>query len=167
MQQNSKSEIRKKLEDLEDHIHKSWLKDLDKVKEFMELDIILEELLTKDSIEEFFANIQSDVDYFIKKFSQVVISNILRQHIIYGKGGDDVAFGVLVKYLWLFNKFMHVPNYYPLWEFVKEIFDYSKSYYKGSISSSSKVNNEKKMISAEKFNVSFIKQTNVLLIIIY
>ena len=100
----------------------------------------------------FFTN-QSDFEYFIKKFSQVVINNILRQHIIFGKNGDDVAFFVLIKYLKLFNKFLHNPNYFPLWDLIKEIFDSTKSYYKGSVSSGTKNQNEKKFITAEKYNV--------------
>ena len=111
-----KTEIRKKLEELEDEIHKSWLRDLNKVKEFMEFDSILEEILKKDSLEEFFNKNTSDLEYFIKKFSFSTVSNILRQHYIYGPCGDDIAYHILVKYLKLFYKFIDNPNYSPLWE---------------------------------------------------
>ncbi len=151
----NKTELRKVLEELEDHIHMSWLKDLDKVKEFLQLETILEDILTKDSLEEFFNNNQSDFEYFINKFSHIVISNILRQPIIFGKNGDDVAFNILVKYLKIFTKYLHINKYFPLFDCIKEVFESNKSFYKGALIKREK--NEKKYISAEKFNVKYLK----------
>ena len=146
-----KTNIRKKLEELEDDIHKSWLKDLDKVKEITELTEILKQILEKDTIEGFFEN-DSDFDYFIKKFSHEVTNNILRQYNVYGSNGDDVAFEMLLSYLRIFLKFFDKPNYLPLWESVKEIFDPFKSFYK-SVQYSNRTINEKKQITADKYNV--------------
>lgn len=148
-----KTSLRKRLEELEDDIHKSWLKDLDKVKEMAELTDILKQILTKDSIESYFEN-ESDFDYFIKKFSHEVISNILRQYNVIGANGDDVAFELLLAYVNIFLKFLDKPAYSPLWDSVKEIFDPMKSFYKCLQYSSNKTTNEKKLINADKFNVS-------------
>jgi hypothetical protein len=155
-----KSELRQKLEQLEDDIHKSWLKDLDKVKELKELIEILEQILEKDSIEASFENDAETFEYFIKKFSKETISNILRQHFIYGENGDDVALEVLVLYLKIFLKFLEKPQYIPLWDSVKEIFDTNKSYYKAMMYGTARIDLErknKKQMSGEYYNVSFKK----------
>jgi len=147
-----KSQIRKTLEELEDDIHKSWLRDLDKVKEFHSLYTILEEMLSKDTLEEYFQNNASDLNYFLNKFSAETINNILRQPYVYGPSGDDVAFQVLSQYLRLFLKFLDNPNYTHLWDSIREIFDTSKSYYKGTSYTNTRVLNENKLMTAEKFN---------------
>ena len=150
--ENKKSVIRKKLEEIEDEIHRSWLKDFDKTKEIKELELILENILKLDSIEQFFENDQADFNYFIGKFSKETIENILKQHYIIGENGDDIAFGVIMNYLKLFLKFIEKPQYIPLWESIKEIFESQKSYYRGHSYGSNRVLNEKKVTSAEKFN---------------
>ena len=148
-----KTILRKRLDELEDDIHKSWLKDLDKVKEISEISDILKQILEKDSIESFFEN-ESDFDYFIKKFSHEVIHNILRQFNVIGANGDDIAFELLLNYVKIFLKFLEKPAYLPLWESVKEIFDPLKSYYRSAQYSNNRNLNEKKLINADKYNVS-------------
>ncbi len=155
--ENNKTKIRKVLETIEHEIHVSWLRDLDKTNELQELIKILEDILNCKSIEEYFENIETDFDYFIKKFSKENINNILRQHYIYGENGDEIASNILLLYLKLFLKFHHFNNYIPLWESVKEIFDSSKPYYKGmGFNMNSKIDQNKrfkKQMSAESFNV--------------
>jgi hypothetical protein len=161
--ENQKSIIRKTLEQLEDEIHKSWLKDLDKVKEFNELLYILQGILDSESIEAYFQNDQSDVDYFIKKFSKETINNILRQHFVFGENGDDVALSVLTTYLQIFLKFIDKPNYGPLWDSIKEIFDSSKSFYKAMMYGNIRIDQErrsKKQMSGEYYNVTFFTKIN-------
>ena len=147
-----KTSLRKKLEELEDDIHKSWLKDLDKVKEISEIIEILKEILNKETIESYFEN-ETDFDYFLKKFSHEVIQNILRQYNVYGTNGDDIAFELLLSFVRIFLKFFEKPAYLPLWESVKEIFDPMKSFYKSVQYSNNRNLNERKQISADKFNV--------------
>ena len=147
-----KTPLRKRLEELEDDIHKSWLKDLDKAKEISELCGILKQILEKESIESFFEN-ENDFDYFIRKFSHEVIHNISRQYNVYGAGGDDIAFDLLLTYVKIFLKFFEKPAYLPLWESVKEIFNPINSFYKSVQYSNNRNLNEKKHISADKWNV--------------
>ena len=154
MNTEEKTKLRKKLEELEDDIHKSWLKDLDKVKEISEITEILNQILNMDSIEKFFEN-DNDFDYFLKKFSHEVINNILRQYNVYGNNGDDVAFNLLLCYVKIFLKFFEKPAYLPLWESVKEIFDPMKSFYKTMQYSNNRTINDKKLITADKFNVNY------------
>jgi ubiquitin carboxyl-terminal hydrolase 34 len=155
--ENEKTLIRKTLEQLEDDIHKSWLKDLDKVKEFKTLTNILEEILNSNSIEEYFKNEQTDIDYFIKKFSKETINNILRQHFVYGENGDDVALNVLLIYLKIFLKFLDKAQYIPLWESIKEIFDPSKAFYKATMYGNMRIDPDirnKKQMSNDAWNES-------------
>ena len=144
----SKTNKRKILEQLEDDIHKSWLKDMDRVDEMNELINILNEILNLDNIEAYFQN-DSDFDYFIKKFSKEVINNILRQHFVYGKNGDDVALQLLTVYLKIFIKFIDKSQYLPLWDSVKDIFDSSKAFYKammyGNMRIDPEIRNKKQM----------------------
>lgn len=151
---NEKTQKRKRLEELEDDIHKSWLHDLDKVREIVEIKEILDQILISDSIESYFNNIQSDIDYFLKKFSNEIISNILRQHYIYGEKGDDLALEVLKNYLRLYIKYVDKPQYLALFENLKEIFDPSKSYYRGMSYGNVRVQNDTKLMSNERFNVN-------------
>ncbi len=151
-----KSKIRKTLEEIEDDIQKSWLKDLDKVKELHSLFTILDDILKQDQIENYFENNASDFNYFINKFSIETVNNILRQHYIYGQNGDDIAFQVICQYLRIFLKFIENPNYTPLLEAIKDVFDSSKNYYKGSAHSNARFMNEKKMMSADNYNEMFL-----------
>ncbi len=151
-----KIKIRKVLEDLESDIHISWLRDQDKVKEFNSLYVILDDILSKDSIETYFENNASDVNYFLNKFSNEIILNILRQPYVYGVNGDDVALNILCQYLRIFLKFMNNPNYSPLWNSIMEMFDYSKTFFKGLSYGSIRILNEKKLMTAEKFNETIL-----------
>lgn len=159
--ENNKTKIRKTLETIEHEIHLGWLRDLDKTTELIELNKILEEILTLNSIEDFFEKNESDFDYFIKKFSKECINNILRQHYIYGENGDEIASNTLLLYIKLFMKFINFNNYMPLWESVKEIFDSSKPYYKGmgynTVSRIDQNKRFKKQMTAEYYNVIKIK----------
>ena len=154
---NQKTILRKRLEGIESEIYISWLRDQDKVKELIELCGILEQIYNKSSIEEFFDN-PSDFDYFCKKFSAQTIQNILKQHYVYGTNGDEIAMNVLFAYLRIFYKFMEKPQYQILWESVKEIFDYNSHYYKGIPVGANKVYNEKKLMSAEKYNDNLLSK---------
>lgn len=146
----NKTPIRLKLESLEDDIHKSYLRDMNKLEEMQQITKILDEIGSKESIESYFEN-ESDTEYFLKKFTPETIKNILRQNVVVGNDGEEIALELLLAYLRLFTKFFDKP-YFSLFESVKEIFDYSKNFYKSSYYAT-KSNNEKKHMSADKFNV--------------
>lgn len=155
---NNKSKIRLLLETLESEIHISWLRDLEKINELLELNKILTEILNSKSIEDYFQYVDSDFDYFIRKFSKEAINNILRQHFIIGENGDEIGLEILGNYLKIFIKFMENQQYLPLWESVKDIIDYNKPFYKGTGYKAvlSKIENYRKLrkeIKADKYNV--------------
>jgi len=157
--ENKKSKIRMLLESLESEIHISWLRDEERINELLELNKILTGILNCESIEDYFQNNDSDFDYFMKKFSKETINNIVRQHFIIGENGDEIGLNVLGNYLKIFIKFMNKANYFPLWESIKDIFDYNKPFYKGSGYSAvlSKIDNNRKIskiMSADNYNVS-------------
>ena len=155
--ENNKTKIRKSLESIEHEVHLSWLRDLDKTSDLLELKNILTGILESNSIEEYFEKNESDFDYFIKKFSKETINNILRQHYVNGENGDEIASIILLLYLKIFLKFLHNNNYMILWDSVKEIFDSTKPYYKGmGFNTMSKIEANKrfkKQMPAEYFNV--------------
>ena len=152
IQENQKTEIRYKLEMLEEAIKNSWLRDLDKTKEMNELIHIQELMLTSPSIASFFENNQSDFEYFSTKFSHEVINNIKLQPAVYGENGDDIALNILNNYLLLWLKFHKDSTCIPLWDEVREIFSPDASYFKASLNSHSSYINPKKMFSADRFN---------------
>ena len=157
--QNNKTNLRIKLEHLENQIHISWIRDLDKTKELKEINLILESLYKTNNFEEFFNNVTPDIVYFFQKFSKEVVNNILRQPIIYGEKGDDIAIQVLTSFMKLFSSLVN-KSYCAasIYETMKDILDHNKSFYKGTISTSQKSSNEKKQLSFEKFNEMFLKK---------
>jgi len=150
----TKTMIRKKLEYIENEIHLSWLRDMDKTRDMQELIEILDIILRADSLEEFFRNNASDVEYFTKKFIKEVSFNILRQNFVFGQNGDDIALEVLTYFLKLFLKYMDKQQYVAMLEYIREIFDSSKSYYKVSFFGNVRILNQKKIQSADKYNES-------------
>jgi hypothetical protein len=151
----SKSVLRKRLEEIHSEIQMSWLRDQDKVKEMIELCGILEQIHNKSAIEDFFEN-QEDFNFFCGKFSKDTIENILKQHYVYGTNGDEVAMNLLFLYMRIFYKFMEKPQYQTLWESVKEILEWNKPYYRGISGGINKVINQKKLLSAERYNETML-----------
>jgi len=149
----SKTSMRKKLEFIESQIHVSWLRDLDRLNEIKDLLNIIRLMEASESLEIFFDNNINDLDFFLKNFSKETITNILRQKMVYGENGDDIALQLLLSFLDLFLKFHSKPNYAPLWEEIKMIFDPTNDFYKMPYYGNTKVTNQKKSISADKFNV--------------
>ena len=102
--------ILKKLEYIEHEIRMSYLKDLNKTTELLQLKSILEEILNSNNLEEYFNNLIPDCEYFCKKFTNEVLTNILRQNVIYGENGHETVFSILKLYLQIFLKFYNKPQ---------------------------------------------------------
>ena len=149
---NGKSPNMEKMERLEEAVYKSWIRDMDKVEEMKEVHIFLTEILSKETIEDYFQS-SDDFNYFITTFSNKVIGNILLQATVFGENGEEVAFQILKDYVSLFCKHMKRPNYDKLWESVKEIFDPSKQFY-----ASKKNERSLKNTSIDEFNAKFLKK---------
>ena len=144
--------MRELLEKIQNEIYQSWLKDLDKRDEFIILGKLLSKMLEYDSIEAFFNYDQSNLNYFINKFSKEVINNILRQSVTPGENGDEIALEVLFSFVKIFLKFIH-REYLPLFENIKEIFDCSRSFYRCPNTFVTTDIRIKKQMTPEFFNV--------------
>ena len=158
--------LKEKMKFLGDAVYESWRKDCDRVFELKKIDELLKDIINKcnkiEEIENYFNNNNEDLDYFINDFSKKVIEYILRQNIIFGENGDEMAFQVLLDYIIFLIKYIlnndNNNKFYPMIEIIKEIFDDSKVYYKSSINSREKNPTSKKNISLEKFNEMFLKR---------
>ena len=164
--------LKEKMTILGDAIYTSWLKDIDKVDEMKECHEMLQDILNKcenvEDIEKYFNNDNEDFNYFITQFTKQVVPNILRQSIVFGENGEDIAFDILIDYLKIFLKYflsttdVNSSKLFPMFESIKEIFDNTKSYYKLNPSSREKNPNSKKFISVEDFNDLFLKKKKIL-----
>jgi hypothetical protein len=156
-----KTKIRYTLEEIEYAIHLAWLKDLDKTNDIINLIKILKKILDFNTIEEFFENKHSDFEYFIRKFSNEVINNLLRNEAIQGDKGDQYALEIFICYQNIFLKFFAKQEYTPLFESIKEIFDPRKNFYKSNniTNLNPKISIEqfkKKRISGDYYNVYYL-----------
>ena len=112
-----------KLKEIASEIRESWMKDLDKTEYMKELTNIIKEILTKESIEEYFSNDEKALPYFMGDFMKEVLENIFKQQTIIGENGDEIALDLLLHIFKLFLKFHKNPNYSPLFEAIRYIFN--------------------------------------------
>jgi hypothetical protein len=139
------------LERLQQSVYESWLKDSDKREEYILILTILVKISQAESLEFFFKDDRSQA-IFLNKFTKEVINIILKQNIVSGEKGDEIALEVLIAYVIIFLRFLPIthrnPSYLSFFESIKEIFDGSRSFYRGI----SSLNSPKNM-SPENFNV--------------
>ena len=115
--------MKAKLEDMHSNIKESWTRDTDKVEYYIALNDMLKEILTKDSIEEYFSNDEAVITYFTGEFIKEVIDYILRAFTIYGQDGDKIGLEVLMNIYNLFLKFHKNKKYSPIFELIRNIFN--------------------------------------------
>ena len=134
---NKQKDLLEKLKNINE-IYISWIRDTDKVKEIKETHNFLNEILKKESIEEIesqiFYNNENCFEYFLNEFSKNVITNLLKQTVVYGENGEDCAFEVLLDYTKIFLKILtlndkKIYKFYNILETIKEIFDDNQNFY--------------------------------------
>ena len=121
-QEESNSSMLTQLKNISNEIKISWYRDCDKTKYIIELTNMIKEILTKESLEEFFSNNEENLTFFMGEFLQEVIGNILIQPKIYGDNGDKIALDLLANMFKLFLKFHKNNKYSPLFEKIRFIF---------------------------------------------
>ena len=121
-QEESNSPMLTRLKNISNEIKISWYRDCDKTEYIIELTNMIKEMLTKESLEEYFSNNEENLTYFMGEFLQDVIGNILIQPKIYGNNGDDIALDLLANVFKLFLKFHKNNKYSPLFEKIRFIF---------------------------------------------
>ena len=156
-----------KLKAFSEDIRISLVNDKDKTETMENLIIILEQIISKSSLEEYFADDQKTQIFFMTDFIRSVIINILIKSYVYGKNGDDIALNLLFQIYKLFYKFNN-HKYPELFENIRNIFKniYNISFFypKNTINKSCIIN-EKKKYNAGIFNgmkcKDFFNNTNI------
>ena len=155
----NKSETQRKLESLSQNIRKSWAQDCDETDSMKEIIEIIDGMLIMTSLEEYFSNNKSALDYFMGDFSTVVIDNILIQPTVFGDKGDEIAMELLFRFVKLFMKFHKNKEYSPLFEKIRKIFSKENkiSYFDPSSRNCRIEVNPKKLYTYKQFNEEFCK----------
>ena len=172
-EQNKEKDLLEKLTELQKEIYESWLRDTDKVKEIIETHNFLNEILKKNTMEEIesqiFNNNENHFEYFSNEFSKNVISNLLKQTVVFGENGEDCAFDVLLDYSKIFLKLLtlndkNIFKFYNILEPIKEIFDNTKDFYNlSNYQYKDKNPNSKKKIEYNKYNEQYLRKKNEIL----
>ena len=152
---NAYSEVYKKLYSLKNDIRNSYQYDRDETNSIKEIIEIIKSILIMASLEEYFSNNQTDLNYFMGEFSKEVVTYILHQYVVYGENGHDLALDLLLHFIKLFFKFHKNKEYSTLFENIRKIFDNSSSYYSPEHFKRDKEKVPKKYNTYEQFNEEF------------
>ena len=152
MDENSK---KSKLLDIYNNIRESWVRDVDKIKYYIELNDIIKDILTKESIEEYFNNNEDDIKYFIEDFLKEVVDIILKSFKIYGNDGDEIGLDLLFNVYHIFTKFHKNEKYSPIYELIRTVFKNDESNHNFFDGNSNHVDNELKKYDYSKFNLKY------------
>ena len=130
MEENDDSaSIYDKLEKIKKEITKSF--NDDKTEYLKQLIKILKEILTKNSIEEYFNNNTTLFNYFSENFLKDSILMLLRQEKVHGENGDEIALEVFLNIIQLFLKFHKKDNYSAIFQRIHDIFLINKPFFFG------------------------------------
>ena len=152
MDENSK---KSKLLDIYNNIRESWVRDIDKIKYYIELNDIIKDILKKESIEEYFNNNEEDIKYFIEDFLKEVVDIILKSFKIYGNDGDEIGLDLLFNVYHIFTKFHKNEKYSPIYELIRTVFKNDESNHNFFDGNSNHVDNEVKQYDYSKFNLKY------------
>ena len=147
-----KLSILDKLKKIAEKVKESWMKDVDRTKYMIELTKIIKEMITKDSIEEYFSNNEEITNYFMDDFMKEVLQYMLIQPIIIGENGDNIGIDLLFHIYKLFLKFHKNTKYAPLFEKIRCIFLDSSMHKTFFECSDHRNNNPMKQYDFSKFN---------------
>ena len=95
----------------------------DSTESIKELIQIIKEILTKNTIEEYFSNEEETFKYFNETFIKEVITFLISQTNIDGEDGDELTIELFCNIFKLFLKFHNNEKYNPLFESIRKIFD--------------------------------------------
>ena len=146
--------LKNRLQSIANEIKTSWLRDCDRTEYMISLTKIIKEMLTKETLEEYFSNNEEVLNYFMGDCMQEVIQYILIQPIIFGDNGDEIGLELLTNINKLFLKFHKNKKYAPLFEKIRTIFNdrTTRSFFS---SDDNKNNNPIKKYDIAKFNAVY------------
>ena len=156
---NDKSENYRKLESLCQDVKNSWHYDRDETNSMKEIIEIINGMLIMSSLEDYFSNNKTDLDYFMGEFSNTVITYILYQPVVYGDNGDDIALDLLFHFVKLFMTFHKKKEYSQLFENIRKIFasESTHSFFLSQNRMYKKEINPNKGNTYEQYNEEFCK----------
>ena len=156
--------LKSKLVEICNKIKESWTRDSDEIEYYIAFNDLLKEILTKESIEEYFSNDESLINYFIQDFIKDSLYYILRAFTIFGENGDQIGIEILKNIYNLFLKFHKNKKYSPLFEQIRTIFQQDSQKHNFFESSHRDDNNPIKKYDYNKFNMvynsDFISEEN-------
>ena len=123
------TEVYRKLISLANDVKSSYQYDRDETDSIKEIIEILKSILIMESIEEYFSNNKSDLNYFMGEFSREVLQYILHQYFVYGENGNELALELLFHFVELFFKFHKNKEYNVLFENIRTIFNPNSNFY--------------------------------------
>ena len=124
------SEIYQKLERLSHQIKASFSSDTDMREYIKESTEIIKEILSKDSIEEYFNNDQKIFNYFFESFLKDLILILTHITKVDGEKGDELALDFFLHIFKLFLKFHKKEGYSFLFERIHEIFSNNNFFFR-------------------------------------
>ena len=150
------SEVNIRLKALNEDIRVSWTKDEDKTNSMKEITTILEDINSKESLEDYFENNEKDIKYFSETFVKDIITNILSQSYVIGDEGDDIALELLFQIYRFFIVF-HDKKYSSIFEEIIRIFknNNKSSFFYPKEASYRNIPNQKKKYTFIQFNEKF------------
>ena len=125
---DNETSLMKKLKNIAEEIKQSWVKDTDRTEYMISLTNMINEIIQKDSLEEYFSNNEEILNYFMGEFMKEVIQYILIQPIIFGDNGDEIGLELLLNICKLFLKFHKNNKYATLFEKIRDIFNQKNSH---------------------------------------
>ena len=145
-----------KLAEIYNNINESYVKNIDKINYYIELNNIIKDILTKESIEEYFNNNEDDIKYFMEEFLKKIVDIILKSFEIYGKDGDEIGLDILFNIYNIFIKFHKNPKYSSaIYEIIRMILKNDESNHNFFNGFSPLVNNKIKAYDYSKFNFEY------------
>ena len=141
---SSNSEVYKKLFSLKIDIRNSYQYDRDETGSIKEIIEIIKSMLIMASLEEYFSNNQTDLNYFMGEFTKEVIQYTLHQDVIYGDNGHDLALDLLLHFIKLFFKFHKNKEYSTLKKKARKNIIHIKNSMKNFVPNLKKKKNTKK-----------------------
>ena len=116
---------------------------------------MIKEILTKDSLEEYFSEDEKLLPYFMDEFLEKVLKYILIQPIIFGNDGDEIGLQLLFYIFKLFIKFHKNSNYSQLFKRIRYIF--YQDHGSNQFYTNHKYQDDEKKYSYYNFNQEFCK----------
>ena len=145
----NKPATKEELSDIYQEIKNGYMYDRDATDSMKKLVKIIESVLEKEKIEDYFKEDKEAFDYFIDSLFKGVIQILMYQQTIIGDEGGEIALNLFLNIFKLFLKFHKNNEYATLFERIRTIFN------KGNFFNAHKYDDEEIKYNMIKFNSDF------------